>query len=106
MIKINLNCNEKSGSSLKEYVRMPEVLYLLGILMLSLTAFSPVVDAGCSCSGGNWDPSAFLNSELGSEQPVQPGSTQDSANAGSSAAGTQKPMDRVDPSLMARSSSP
>ena len=40
--------------------------------MLSLIAFAPVVDAGCSCSGGTWDPSGFLNSELGTGQPVQP----------------------------------
>jgi thiosulfate/3-mercaptopyruvate sulfurtransferase len=66
----------------------------IGILILSVIAFAPVVDAGCSCSGGTWDPSGFLNSELGSGQPVQPGSAQDSA-AGNSGSGTQKPLDRV-----------
>jgi len=66
----------------------------IGILMLSLIAFAPVVDAGCSCSGGNWDPSAFLNSEIGTGQPVQPGSAGDSA-AGNSGSGTQKPFDRA-----------
>jgi len=67
---------------------------IIGILMLSLVAFAPVVDAGCSCSGGTWDPSAFLNSELDTGQPVQPGSAQDNA-AGNSGNGTQKPLDRV-----------
>jgi len=68
--------------------------YVLGILMLSVIAFAPVVDAGCSCSGGNWDPSAFLNSEVGTGQPVQPGNTQDGAS-GNSVSGTQKPLDRT-----------
>ena len=65
----------------------------IGILILFLIAFAPVVDAGCSCSGGTWDPSGFLNSELGTGQPVQPGSAQDAA-AGNSGNGTQKPFDR------------
>jgi thiosulfate/3-mercaptopyruvate sulfurtransferase len=69
----------------------------IGILILSLIAFAPVVDAGCSCSGGNWDPSGFLNSEIGTGQIVQPGSAGDSAagNSGSGTAGMQKPFDRV-----------
>ena len=62
--------------------------------MLSVIAFAPVVDAGCSCSGGTWDPSGFLNSELGTGQPVQPGSAQDGAS-GNSGSGTQKPLDRT-----------
>jgi len=66
----------------------------IGILMLSVIAFAPVVDAGCSCSGGNWDPSAFLNSELGTGQIVHSGSEHDSS-AGDSGSGTQKPFDRV-----------
>jgi 3-mercaptopyruvate sulfurtransferase SseA len=66
----------------------------IGILILSLIAFSPEVDAGCSCSGGTWDPSAFLNSELGTGQIMQPGSAGDSA-AGNSGNGTQKPFDRL-----------
>jgi thiosulfate/3-mercaptopyruvate sulfurtransferase len=69
-------------------------IHVLGILMLSLIAFAPVVDAGCSCSGGTWDPSGFLNSELGTGQPVQPGNAQDGAS-GNSVSGTQKPFDRV-----------
>ena len=42
---------------------------IIGILMLSVIAIAPVVDAGCACSGGNWDPSGFLNSEVGTGQP-------------------------------------
>ena len=67
---------------------------ILGILILSLIAFAPVVDAGCSCSGGTWDPSGFLNSELGTSQPVQSASTQDSS-AGDSGSSAQVPFDRV-----------
>ena len=68
----------------------------IGILILSLIAFAPVVDAGC-CSGGTWDPSGFLNSEIGTGQIVPPGSAGDSAagNSGSGTAGTQKSFDRV-----------
>ncbi len=65
----------------------------IGILILSLIAFAPVVDAGCSCSGGTWDPSGFLNSELGTGQPV-PGTSKVSA-AENSGSGTQEPLDRV-----------
>ena len=36
---------------------------IIGILILSFIAFAPVADAGGCCSGGTWDPSAFLNSE-------------------------------------------
>jgi thiosulfate/3-mercaptopyruvate sulfurtransferase len=42
--------------------------YVLGALVLLIAAMVPGVDAGCSCSGpcsvGNWDPSAFLNSDV------------------------------------------
>ncbi|MCK9441263.1 MAG: rhodanese-like domain-containing protein [Methanothrix sp.] len=62
-----------------------------GFLIISLMALAPVVEAGCSCSGGTWDPSAFLNSELGTGQT---GSAQNSA-AENSGSGTQKPFDRV-----------
>jgi 3-mercaptopyruvate sulfurtransferase SseA len=64
------------------------------IMIISLIALAPVVDAGCSCSGGNWDPSAFLNSDDGTGQTVQHDSTHNSA-AGNSGNGTQKPIDRV-----------
>ncbi len=66
---------------------------ILGILILSLVAFAPVADAGC-CSGGTWDPSAFLNSEPETGQPVQPESTQDS-DAGDSDSKTQEPIERA-----------
>jgi thiosulfate/3-mercaptopyruvate sulfurtransferase len=66
---------------------------ILGILILSLIAFAPVVDAGC-CSGGTWDPSAFLNSEQETSQPVQPGNAQNSA-ASSSGSDTQEPVERA-----------
>jgi len=54
---------------------------ILGTLIISLIAFSPVVDAGCSCSGGTWDPYGFLNSELETGQPVQSATSGDSATA-------------------------
>ncbi len=66
---------------------------ILGILVLSLIAFAPVADAGC-CSGGTWDPSAFLNSEPEIGQPVQPESTQDS-DASDSDSKTQEPIERA-----------
>ena len=66
---------------------------ILGILILSLVAFAPVADAGC-CSGGTWDPSAFLNSEPETGQPVQPESTQDS-NAGALESKIQEPIERA-----------
>jgi len=70
-----------------------------GILMLALIALAPVVDAGSSCcGGGTWDPSSFLNSELGTGQSAQAsgaqGNTQDSA-AGNSGGNTKEPFDRV-----------
>jgi hypothetical protein len=41
---------------------------IIVILIISLIAFAPEVDAGCACSAGNWDPSGFLNSEVGTGQ--------------------------------------
>ena len=42
--------------------------YIFGALVLLIAAMVPGVYAGCSCSGpcsvGNWDPSAFLNSDV------------------------------------------
>lgn len=66
---------------------------ILLISMFSLVSFFPAVDAGCSCSGGTWDPYAFLNSELGVVESTQSGSTQDSAK--DSVSKTQKPSDRI-----------
>ena len=97
MIEINLNYKEDSGSSPRSMHGCQKLLCLLGILLLALAAISPVVGAGCSCGIGNWDPYAFLNSELESGQPVQLGSTQpSSANAGSPAPVIPKSEDRVD----------
>ncbi len=93
MTKFNPIHNNRANSTLCGENASNARFYVLGILMLSLIAFAPVVDAGCSCSGGTWDPSGFLNSELGTGQSVQPGSAQDSA-AGNSGNGTQKPLDR------------
>jgi len=94
MTRFNTIHNNKSISTRYGKNASYKGFYVLGILMLSLIAFAPVVDAGCSCSGGTWDPSAFLNSELGTGQPVQPGSAQDGAS-GNSVRGTQKPLDRT-----------
>ena len=66
---------------------------ILGILILSLIAFAPVVDAGC-CSGGTWDPSAFLNSETETGQPATSGSTQDT-NSVDSGGNTKEPIERA-----------
>ena len=66
---------------------------ILGILILSLIAFAPVVDAGC-CSGGTWDPSAFLNSETETGQASTSGSTQDT-NSVDSVSNTKEPVERA-----------
>jgi thiosulfate/3-mercaptopyruvate sulfurtransferase len=74
--------------------------YVLGILIISLIAFAPVVEAGCSCSVGNWDPSGFLNDDSITGQSVQPGGAQGSAPANSgnstqnSGISKEKPLDR------------
>src|SRR5512136_1434635 len=69
-------------------------IHVLGILMISLIAFAPVVDAGCSCSGGTWDPSYFLNSEPGTSQAVQSSNAQNNA-AGNSGNSTENSLDRM-----------
>lgn len=63
------------------------------VLIISLIALAPVVDAGC-CSGGTWDPSAFLNSEPEASQPVHSESTHE-GNAADSGSSAQKPMERA-----------
>ncbi|OPY49370.1 MAG: putative thiosulfate sulfurtransferase [Methanosaeta sp. PtaU1.Bin112] len=68
--------------------------YIISILVLSLIALSPLADAGCSCSGGTWDPSAFLNLELGNAQPTQTGSTPNSDGAAPES-GSQKILNRA-----------
>jgi len=58
------------------------------ILVISLLTLAPLASAGCSCSAGIWDPSGFLNTDLGSSQPTQPiqpaQGSKDSATTGSS----------------------
>ncbi len=66
----------------------------IGFIFISLMSLASVVDAGCSCSGGNWDPSAFLNSEDETGNFEQHSNAGDSAT-GNSGSGTQKPIDRV-----------
>jgi thiosulfate/3-mercaptopyruvate sulfurtransferase len=94
MTKFNYICDEKTTSTLCMKNTGIRRFYVFGILILSMIAFTTVVDAGCSCSGGTWDPSGFLNSELGTGQTVQPGSAQGNI-AGNSGSSTQKPLDRM-----------
>ena len=91
MTKFNNIHNDETRPILYEKIAGTGRFCVLGILILSLIAFVPVADAGCSCSAGNWDPSGFLNSELGTGQPVQSGSSQ--AN---SAAGQPKTVSRIE----------
>jgi hypothetical protein len=95
MKKLDVIHNQKASSTLYEKIACSGRCYVLGILIISLIAFAPVVDAGCSCSAGNWDPSAFLNSELGTSQPVQSGGAQNSA-AGNLGSSKQKPLERAE----------
>jgi thiosulfate/3-mercaptopyruvate sulfurtransferase len=81
MTKFNIIHNDKASSTRCEKSAGPKRSYVLGILMFSLIAFAPVAEAGCSCSAGNWDPSVFLNSELGTGQPVQSSNSQANAAA-------------------------
>jgi len=94
MTKFNNIRNNKTTSTICENKIGVRRFFIFGILMIYLAASSPVVDAGCSCSAGNWDPYSFLNSELGTSQPVQPSSAQNSAT-GNSGSSTQKPQDRA-----------
>lgn len=65
---------------------------LLGALIVFLAFLAPPTSAGCGCGSGaigNWDPTGFLNSELGSSQV---GSSQTTA----SSASATEPVDRID----------
>ena len=64
-------------------------LYLISLIFIAMSITSPAL-AGCSCSVGNWDPTSFLNSELGSGQPVQTGSVEDGG------AGAEGPQTKID----------
>jgi thiosulfate/3-mercaptopyruvate sulfurtransferase len=96
MTKCNTIHNNKSNSTLCRRNAGSGWLCISGILALVffLIVFAPVADAGCACSAGNWDPSAFLNTDTETSQPVQPSSTQGSV-AASSGSSTQKPVDRL-----------
>ncbi len=73
MTKFDTIHNDKISSTFGRTNAGSGGFYVLGILIISLIAFAPAVDAGCSCSVGNWDPSGFLNSDTGTGQPVQSG---------------------------------
>lgn len=70
MTKFDTIHNDKTNSTLDRKNAGSGGFYVTGIisgiLILSLIAFAPEVDAaaGC-CSIGTWDPSGFLNSEPG-----------------------------------------
>src|SRR5512141_1421072 len=81
MTKFDTTHNDNASSTLDRKRSGSRGFYVLGILMISLMAFAPVVDAGCSCSGGTWDPSGFLNADSGTGQSVQSGSAATSAGA-------------------------
>jgi len=94
MTKFDTIQNDNSSSTPGRKSADSRGFYALGIMLISLIAFAPAVDAAASCcGGGTWDPSGFLNSEPGTGQPVQSGSAQDSA-AGNSSSNAQKPFDR------------
>ena len=93
MTKFNSNNNDKAKSTFCRKNAGIEGLCVLGFLILCLIAFAPAADAGCACNAGNWDPSGFLNSELGTSQP-QSASSQ-SSSAGNSVSTTQIPVDRT-----------
>lgn len=96
MTKLNLNLNHKIDYLLCTEITSTQLFYLLGIIIIFLAAFTPTANAGCSCSGGTWDPTAFLNSEL-EGQPVKSSSANSNANANvNSAASTTKLEDRTD----------
>ncbi len=97
MTKLNSNYDHKIDHLRCTGTTSTQMVYLLGIIVISLIAFAPEVNAGCGCSAaGNWDPTAFLNSELGG-QPVQSSSTNGNAKVSvNSAASTPKPEDRSD----------
>lgn len=94
MTEFNIIHNKKTRSILFEENGGARRFYVLGFLMLAMIALAPAVDAACSCNAGNWDPSGFLNSELGTSQPGLSASTL-SNTAGDSVNSMQKPLDRL-----------
>ncbi len=84
MTKFNTIHNNKTSSTLCGKIAGPRGFCVLGILMLSLIALAPVVDAGCACSAvGNWEAKAqeFLKSDDTGGQPVSSSSDQTSTVA-------------------------
>jgi thiosulfate/3-mercaptopyruvate sulfurtransferase len=84
MTKFNNIHHKKTSSNLCGKIAGPRGLCALGILMLSLIALAPVVDAGCACSAvGNWEAKAqeFLKSDDTGGQPVSSSSAQASTAA-------------------------
>lgn len=57
-------------------------VYLISLIFIVMAA-APTTQAGCSCSVGNWDPSAFLNSELDTQIPQTAGSQDAAGSSGS-----------------------
>jgi thiosulfate/3-mercaptopyruvate sulfurtransferase len=106
MTQFNTIPNHKARSTLCEINPGTKRCYVLGILLLSLMALAPIADAGAGCCGaGNWDPSAFLNSEPGTSQHVHSGDSQNGAAgksatadsaAGDSGSSAQKPLERAE----------
>ncbi|OPY56579.1 MAG: putative thiosulfate sulfurtransferase [Methanosaeta sp. PtaU1.Bin112] len=93
MTKLYTIYHDKDGKEPNEDEAGSRRAYIIGIL-LSLMVLAPVVEAGCSCSAGNWDPSSFLKIEVGGET-AQPVSTPNSAD-GNSQGSPQEPLDRSD----------
>jgi hypothetical protein len=56
MTEFNIIHNEKTSSTLCGEIAGTRRFYVLGILVLSLIAFAPVVDASCSCICGQLGP--------------------------------------------------
>ncbi len=79
--KFNANYSNKTGLYSGRKLMESRSALITGILLLFLIVLAPVVDAGCSCSVGNWDPSGFLNSDSVTGQSAQPGSAITSASA-------------------------
>lgn len=90
----NIQTNQNSSTIYGKNTGVSNIFFL-GVLTFSLIAFAPAADAGCSCSGGTWDPYSFLNGDSETGQPVKTGSTQSSA-AQSSGSAAQKTTDRYD----------
>lgn len=84
MTEFNTMHHEKNQFKICGNIAAPRGFCVLGILMLSLIALAPVVDAGCACSAvGNWEAKAqeFLKSDDTGGQPISSSSAQTSTAA-------------------------